>query len=549
MKISSKLKAFNNQLVFILSLFILPLGVPVSPAFADASPLEQQIQENIPTVSLSDVEASSAEPQTLLPTTIDFLGDGFDLVPSEVFTHSEEGISLEQLEGASLDTTTTTTPPPYVTGAKWPQPNGVGSTITVSYSVDSSLLNGDPITNAPTLEEEQTGILSTIASGFQTWASYIPIIFKQVASAAQIVISALSSSDFLAKFGSAYLAYGYYPTNGDIYFNLGYSWALPGFVGSGYKMVSTLIHEMGHSLGLAHSTDSTSVMYANYTGSTTLNSTDIQAIQYVYGAGIGSVITLDSSSNTAPVINAIPDKTAEAGKETKFTVSATDAENNPLTYTASNLPPGATFDPTTHVFSWIPDASLVGNSYTTTFTVSDGIQQVQDTVLFTVVNPVIYDPPTFNPIPTSYTVVIGGTITFDVLTTDPNGDSIKLTASLPKGATFVDHGDGTGTFTWKPTSKQGPQGKQQTSKSYSITFTATDSTGQVSSISTQIKVVKSTTSALDASNTEESIESFFPYEFALEHSFIPSGFDVATNLASKAVGGGMKIKSVDKKKK
>lgn len=37
-----------------------------------------------------------------------------------------------------------------------------------------------------------------------------------------------------------------------------------------------------------------------------------------------------------------------------LTISATDPDNDPLTYSASNLPPGASFNPVTQTFSWTP---------------------------------------------------------------------------------------------------------------------------------------------------------------------------------------------------
>jgi hypothetical protein len=53
-----------------------------------------------------------------------------------------------------------------------------------------------------------------------------------------------------------------------------------------------------------------------------------------------------------------------------FTISATDPEDDSLTYTASDLPDGATFDPGTRAFSWTPTISQSG-TYNVTFTVRD----------------------------------------------------------------------------------------------------------------------------------------------------------------------------------
>ena len=53
----------------------------------------------------------------------------------------------------------------------------------------------------------------------------------------------------------------------------------------------------------------------------------------------------------------------------QFTVSATDVDGNTLTYSASDLPSGATFNTSTESFSWTPVNAGVNSI---TFTVSDG---------------------------------------------------------------------------------------------------------------------------------------------------------------------------------
>jgi len=54
-----------------------------------------------------------------------------------------------------------------------------------------------------------------------------------------------------------------------------------------------------------------------------------------------------------------------------FQVEATDPDGDAITYSASGLPAGATFDPATREFSWTPDYTQAGE-YTVTFTASDG---------------------------------------------------------------------------------------------------------------------------------------------------------------------------------
>jgi enterochelin esterase-like enzyme len=76
--------------------------------------------------------------------------------------------------------------------------------------------------------------------------------------------------------------------------------------------------------------------------------------------------------NTAPEFIAGGETQAvDENRELAFTVEATDFDGDPLTYSASGLPAGARFDPTTRQFSWTPDYTQAGE-YTVTFTASDG---------------------------------------------------------------------------------------------------------------------------------------------------------------------------------
>ena len=55
-------------------------------------------------------------------------------------------------------------------------------------------------------------------------------------------------------------------------------------MGTGVDLFSVALHEAGHALGLAHSTDPSAVMYPYYRQQTGLTSDDITAIQSLYGA-------------------------------------------------------------------------------------------------------------------------------------------------------------------------------------------------------------------------------------------------------------------------
>ena len=85
-----------------------------------------------------------------------------------------------------------------------------------------------------------------------------------------------------------------------------------------------------------------------------------------FAATSGSV---DVRSNGTPVLAALSPITATAGDVVAFRVSATDPENEPLTYSLTGAPPGATFNAGSGEFSW---SGAVAGLYTLTVTASDG---------------------------------------------------------------------------------------------------------------------------------------------------------------------------------
>ncbi|MCQ1535233.1 DNRLRE domain-containing protein [Methanosarcina sp. KYL-1] len=76
-------------------------------------------------------------------------------------------------------------------------------------------------------------------------------------------------------------------------------------------------------------------------------------------------------ANNAPVMDSITSQTVEEGSTLTFTVKATDADGDSLTYSASNLPVGANLNSESGSFTWTPTEGQAG-TYKVTFTTSDG---------------------------------------------------------------------------------------------------------------------------------------------------------------------------------
>lgn len=95
--------------------------------------------------------------------------------------------------------------------------------------------------------------------------------------------------------------------------------------------------------------------------------------------------------NRAPVLEPIGDKTGKVDELLEFTIEATDPDDDPITYSAKmltadeteELPAGATLNPVTGEFSWIPDHTQAG-SYEIRFSVSDGNLTTDEVIVITV---------------------------------------------------------------------------------------------------------------------------------------------------------------------
>src|SRR2546422_9068430 len=67
-------------------------------------------------------------------------------------------------------------------------------------------------------------------------------------------------------------------------------------------------------------------------------------------------------------------------------MSASDADLDALTYSASGLPAGATFDAATKTFNWTPSFTQAGTYPGVTFTGTDGTAPVSETITIAIAN-------------------------------------------------------------------------------------------------------------------------------------------------------------------
>jgi hypothetical protein len=213
------------------------------------------------------------------------------------------------------------TPPPQafsIQGGKWPQPGGLGSPVTITYSYNNLLDGGLKQPNGQPLPASL--IRASVEEAFSLWASVVPLHFVEVPDQGPEPPTGggYPNGQFgQIRFNHTFIngpdipgqqpmakAQAYFPSTGgnlggDVFFDNGDPWQQSGTLPIPDVLGAT-IHELGHSLGLGHSSLPQANMYwifTRYQGPGTgaaLHPDDIAGIQQVYGAGVGSVTPLST---------------------------------------------------------------------------------------------------------------------------------------------------------------------------------------------------------------------------------------------------------------
>jgi len=198
-------------------------------------------------------------------------------------------------------------------------------------------------------------------------------------------------------------------------------------------------------------------------------------------SGLSSLILVGGFTyyvNTPPIADAGPDQSGIIAG-TLVTLDGSDSydtDGDSLGYHWSQISgPSVVLSDSNIVYpTFTPDT---GGTYYFQLYVDDAIDYSQpDTVMIAVEN----QAPVLDSIGAKM-VDEGQTLEFRVAATDPDGDSITLTAvDIPVNASFVDSGDGAGSFIFTPDFTQ--------ADTYYVTFIATDTTGLSDSEEVEIVV-------------------------------------------------------------
>lgn len=217
-----------------------------------------------------------------------------------------------------------------------------------------------------------------------------------------------------------------------------------------------------------------------------------------------------NNKNGAPAFNPLDGQTFNENEEKGFVVIATDPDNDPLTYSVSNLPSGATFDTDLHIFTWKPTYSQAGK-YVVTFSVTDGTNPVSMDIIITV-NNVNRAPEITTPMQNQNVTVhnVPVEFSFQYAGSDPDGDALSWTlAAGPTGAAISN----TGLFTWTPKA-------DQANSQFQVSVRLSDGTASVTSSATL------TTGAIVGIDDEMS---GIPTSFQLKQNY-PNPFNPTTTI-------------------
>lgn len=175
---------------------------------------------------------------------------------------------------------------------------------------------------------------------------------------------------------------------------------------------------------------------------------DANGVESAYSGSISSPAEESTPVNYAPVLQPIGNKSVAENQFLGFNVSATDANGDSLTFSATGLPNGAAFNATSRAFSWTPSYDQAG-SYQVKFSVSDGRASISETISINVTNS--NRTPTISGVPIT-TVTAGQAYSFMPSAADADGQSLSF--SISNRPAWAQFSTTTGRLSGTPTSSQ-----------------------------------------------------------------------------------------------
>ncbi|CAM4260010.1 glycosyl hydrolase family 18 protein [Pseudoalteromonas ostreae] len=198
--------------------------------------------------------------------------------------------------------------------------------------------------------------------------------------------------------------------------------------------------------------------------------------------GLGGVVT--PPSNKKPVLSVSSTVAINAGESVSVSASATDADNDPLTFSWTASPELTVSGSATNTLAITAPNVTQDSQFTATVSVTDGKATVSQNVVVNVIAPTTGDntAPTVDAI-ADITVEEGASTAVTVVASDAQNDALTYTWNVPAGLTLVGSGaninltaGAVDTDTNLTVSVSVSDGQVATTQSFTVTVTNTDTT-------------------------------------------------------------------------
>ena len=189
----------------------------------------------------------------------------------------------------------------------------------------------------------------------------------------------------------------------------------------------------GANLGAEDTTSPYSIVWNSTTASIGSHVLTAVARDAAGNSATSTAITVSVSNNRTPTLTQPANQTSPEGSAASVALVASDPDGNPLTFSATGLPPGLAISTASGLISGTPTFTSAG-TYSITTTVSDGSLSQSRTFSWTVTNtnraPVLVQP-------ANQTSAAGSTVSLQLSASDADGSALTYQATgLPAALTI-----------------------------------------------------------------------------------------------------------------